>query len=93
VVDVDTDHPQHGSQVGARLLLADGSVLTVARYEATDRSPTRQVRRDRRPHHCGVLPGPSALHRASERRTLAPDEFWPDELVGLEVLTREGEHR
>jgi 16S rRNA processing protein RimM len=90
VVDVDTDHPQHRFQVGARLLLADGSVLTVTRYEATDRSPLVRFAEIGDRTTAESYRGRPLYIEASQRRELGPDEFWPDQLVGFEVLTREG---
>jgi 16S rRNA processing protein RimM len=90
VVDVDTDRPQHRFQVGAQLLLGDRSVLTVARYEATDRSPLVRFAEIGDRTTAESYRGRPLYIESSERRDLEPDEFWPDELVGFEVLTREG---
>jgi 16S rRNA processing protein RimM len=90
VVDVDTDRPQYRFQVGAQLLLADRAVLTVARYEATDRSPLIRFAEIGDRTTAESYRGRPLYIEASERRKLEPEEFWPDELVGFEVLTREG---
>lgn len=90
VIDPATDHPETRFARGARLLLTDGSILTVARFEATDRSPivTFEEVRDRTAAESHR--GTELYIRAADRRALDDDEFWPDELVGMQALTPEG---
>lgn len=90
VIDPATDHPEARFAPGARLLLTDGSILTVARFEATDRSPivTFEEVSDRTAAESHR--GTELYIRAADRRALDGDEFWPDELVGMQAVTPEG---
>lgn len=90
VVDVETDRPRDRFQVGARLLLEDGSTLTVARFEETDRSPLVTFVEIHDRATAISYRGRSLYVEASARRDLDPDEFWPDELVGMDVFARDG---
>lgn len=91
VIDPATDRPEERFARGARLLLSDGSTLTVARYEATERSPIvtfeevsdRTTAESHRGTELYILVG--------DRRALDDDEFWPDELIGMQAVTPEGE--
>lgn len=91
VVDVDTDRPHHRFEVGARLLLSDRSALTVARYEATDRSPLVTFAEIGDRETAESYRGSPLFIEPWQRRELEPDEFWPDELVGFEVLNPDGD--
>lgn len=91
MVDVETDRPRDRFGVGTRLLLEDGFALTVARFEPTDRSPLVTFAEINDRATAESYRGLSLYVEASERRDLDPDEFWPDELVGMEVFARDGE--
>jgi 16S rRNA processing protein RimM len=72
------------------LLLNDGSILTVARFEATERSPIVTFEEVNDRTAAESRRGMELYIRAADRRTLGDDEFWPDELVGMEAVTPEG---
>lgn len=91
VVDLDTDRPAERFGVGAELFLADRSVLTVVRYEPTDRSPLVTFAEIRDRTTAESYRGTSLYIEVSQRRPLEPDEFWPDELVGCEVIGPAGD--
>lgn len=90
VVDLETDDPTGRFAVGAVVRLADGTQLTVRHYRPTDRSPLvtfaevadRQAAEDLRGADLYIAP--------EERRTLAPEEFWPEDLMGAAVVDPDG---
>lgn len=87
MVDLHTDDAENRFAPGATVTLEDGTGLTVSRFDPTDRSPVvtftemtdRSTAESRRGMGLFVAP--------DSRRALAADEFWPDELVGLSVVT------
>lgn len=90
VVDLDTDRPAERFEAGAELLLEDRSVLTVVRYEPTDRSPLVTFAEIEDRTAAESYRGTPLYIEVTRRRPLESDEFWPDELVGCEVLGPEG---
>lgn len=91
VVDLDTDRPADRFAVGAKLLLADRSLLTVVRYEPTDRSPLVTFAEIGDRTTAESYRGTPLYIEVSQRRPLEADEFWPDELVGCEVIDLAGD--
>lgn len=91
VVDPDTDKPEQRFAAGSTLLTADGSELTVERYEQTDRSPIVTFAEIGDREEAEALRGLELFIPAAERRRLDDDEFWPDELVGMAVEAPSGE--
>lgn len=89
VVHPETDNPARFVR-GARLFDADGSVLEVERSQ--DRQGSLLVRfvgvADRTAAE--ALTGTALYIDPVDRRPLEPDEYWPDDLVGLSVHTHDG---
>lgn len=73
------------------MTLADGTVLTVSRFEATDRSPIITFEQVSDRESAQDLRGQELFIPVDERRPLDDDEFWPDELVGMVVEDTSGE--
>lgn len=86
VVELATDRPESRFRPGAVLRTEDGSSLTVERYEATDRSPLLTFEEVRGREAAQELRNVLLYIPADQRRPLEEDEFWPDELVGMEVV-------
>jgi 16S rRNA processing protein RimM len=88
VVHPDTDHPDRfrpgarfrwsGGSLQARAVRESGSLLLVA-FEGIDDRPAAEG-----------LRGQELWILAGERRPLAVDEYWPDQLIGLEVRDQMG---
>ncbi len=91
VVEPVTDEPEKRFAVGSNLLTSEGSTLTVARYEATDRAPIVTFVGVGDRTGADLLRGSELFIRVGERRRLDADEFWPDELVGMVVVSPSGE--
>lgn len=92
VIETHTDDPVHRFAPGAEVSLADGTALTVARYEATDRSPVVTFITVDDRAGAEALAGERLYIEPAARRPLGENEFWPDELVGLEVVDEAGAH-
>ena len=90
VVVLETDDPESRFGRGARVLLADGRNLTVGSFRATERSPLVTFDEVADRESAEELRGEALYIRASERRSLGSDEFWPDDLAGAEVRTPDG---
>lgn len=90
VIDPSTDIPAERFKVGSVVLLDDGTPLTVSRYEATDRSPLITFEEIRERPAAEQLRGRSLFIAGSGRRELEPGEYWPDDLVGMDVSDVEG---
>lgn len=65
--------------------LSDGTTRTVRTVRATDREFLVRFEGVEDRSQAEALQGESLMIEASARRSLGPDEYWPDELVGLEV--------
>ena len=91
VVDTATDDPRGRFAPGSVVLLADGRELVVARFDATDRSPLVTFDGIGTRSEAESVRGESLYIAPDLRRPLEPDEFWPDELVGLDVVDLAGE--
>lgn len=91
VVEPVTDSPEMRFSVGSVLLTNEDMRLTVDRYEATDRAPiiTFEGIVDRA--SAEGLRGTELFIGSAERRALDPDEFWPDELVGMSTVDPSGD--
>lgn len=91
VVEPVTDSPEMRFSVGSVLLTSEDIRLTVDRYEATDRAPiiTFEGIVDRATAES--LRGVELFIAPEERRALDPDEFWPDELVGMSAVNPSGD--
>ncbi|MGH8911894.1 MAG: ribosome maturation factor RimM, partial [Acidimicrobiia bacterium] len=90
VVEPHTDDPASRFAPGRVVFLADGVPLTIRRYEATDRSPVVTFDGIEDRTQAEALRGSELYIPAGQRRPLGEHEFWPDELVGLSVVTVEG---
>jgi len=91
VVEVFTDRPHTRFAPGEVVELSDGTTLTVAAFKTTDRLPlvTFEEAPDR--DAAERLRGQELFIPAEKRRPLEEDEFWPDELVGSEVVGPDGQ--
>ena len=78
---------------GARLLLASGDTLVVQSTQETGSGLIIAFEGVTDRNQAENLRGSLLLIPAEERRPLQPGEFWPDELVGLEVRDQEGQTR
>lgn len=90
VVDPQTDEPANRFAPGGVVFLADGSSLTVRRYEATDRSPVVTFEGIEQRTEAEALRGSELFIPAGDRRPLSEHEFWPDELIGSVVVDIDG---
>lgn len=90
VVELATDRPESRFIPGALLQTEEGSSLTVERYEATDRSPIVTFEEVRGREAAEEFRNVLLYISADQRRRLEEDEFWPDELVGMEVVRSDG---
>lgn len=86
VVELATDRPESRFTQGAVLQTEQGSSLTVERYEATHRSPLLTFEEVKGREAAEELRNVALYIPVAERRPLGEDEFWPDELVGMEVV-------
>jgi 16S rRNA processing protein RimM len=84
VVRSESDDPTRFSK-GAVFWLADGTTRTVRTVRATDREFLVRFEGVDDRSQAEALQGQPLMIEAAARRTLGPDEYWPDELVGLEV--------
>lgn len=91
VVEPFTDDPATRFAPGADLALADGTSLTVAAYQATDRLPLLTFEEITGRDQAERLRGRELLIPIEARRPLSEGEYWPDELVGMDVVTSSGE--
>ncbi len=88
VVDSDTDHPGRfapGAEVDA-----GGATLTVASSQATAKGLLVRFEGVADRNAAEGLRGLRLTIADSERRQLEADEFWPDQLLGLEARTPDG---
>jgi 16S rRNA processing protein RimM len=90
VVDLETDDADTRFAPGAVVRLADGRELTVTRYRLTERSPLVSFAEVTHRSAAESLRGAELLIRPEERRPLGPDEYWPEDLIGLRVVDRDG---
>lgn len=90
VIDPHTDDPATRFAPGSVVTLDDGTSLTIRRYEATQRSPVVTFAEVGERARAESLRGRLLFVAVGDRRQLAEDEFWPDELVGLEVVSVDG---
>lgn len=86
VVEPETDIPSQRFAPGASLWLADGTKMTVRSFEATERSPILRFAEIPDRSAAERLRGQGLYIPEEERRQLAADEHWPDELVGMDVV-------
>ncbi|MEX2279075.1 MAG: ribosome maturation factor RimM [Acidimicrobiia bacterium] len=88
-VHPDTDNPDRFAP-GSGVTSASGRSLTVERSQwRTDSLLVRFVEvQDRTAAE--TLTGEFLFIEASERRDLADDEYWPDDLIGLDVASVDG---
>lgn len=90
VVEVVTDSPESRFRPGSVLYMDNGSSLTVETFEPTAKSPLVKFREVRGRDDAELLRNVHLYIPVEERRDLSEDEFWPDELVGMDVLERGG---
>lgn len=90
VVELATDRPESRFTQGAVLQTEDGSSLTVERYEATHRSPLLTFEEVKGREAAEELRNVVLYIPVEQRRPLEEDEFWPDELMGMEVVHSDG---
>lgn len=90
MVDPQTDDPASRFAPGSEMFLEDGTALVVDRYEATDRSPVVTFEGVDSRERAEALRGRSLYIAAADRRALAEDEFWPDQMIGLVVVDPAG---
>jgi 16S rRNA processing protein RimM len=84
VVRSESDDPTRFSR-GAVFFLADGTTRTVRSVRMADRELLVRFEGVEDRTSAEALQGESLMIEPSARRALGPDEYWPDELVGLEV--------
>lgn len=90
LVEAVTDRPESRFSPGTVLYTDGGSSLTVERFEATAKAPLLTFseisdREAAEPFRNTRLYIPSG-----QRRVLEEEEFWPEDLVGMEVVDPEG---
>lgn len=90
VVEVETDRPADRFAVGSELVLDDGSPLTVAAFQATERLPLVTFAEISDRAGAEALRGAGLHIQPERRRRLEPDEFWPEDLEGCEVVDVSG---
>ncbi|HUO45393.1 MAG TPA: ribosome maturation factor RimM [Acidimicrobiia bacterium] len=76
---------------GARLLLPSGDTLVVRSTQMTGNGRIIAFEGVADRNKAEKLRGSLLMIPAGERRQLRPGEFWPDELVGLEVRDQQGQ--
>lgn len=90
-VELFTDAPEERFASGATLFLDDGSVVTVVRFQRTEKAPLIVLEGVDDRTRAEELRGRSLFIPVAARRSLTEGEFWPDELEGMEVVARSGE--
>lgn len=90
-VELFTDAPEQRFAAGQEVQLDDGSVLTVTHFHLTARAPVVAFAGVTDRTAAEELRGRQLYIPPAARRPLDPDEFWPDELEGMEVVSRSGE--
>lgn len=90
VVEPITDRPDARFRPGSVLRTEAGEPLTVDRFEATGRAPLLTFREVAGRDRAETLRGAHLYIPAGERRGLDEEEYWPDELAGMEVQDRSG---
>lgn len=92
VVEPETDDPDGRFRPGSEFATPDGRVLVVrSRRRSNDLLLVRfEDHGDR--DAAEALRGAVLTIPAADRRRLGEDEYWPDELVGYEVVDEEGRH-
>lgn len=90
VVDSLSDRPRERFAAGEVVQLASGDSLTVSRFEATDRHPLITFAEVTDRKAAERLRGEFLFVSPDRRRTLERDEYWPEDLIGLEVRDRAG---
>ena len=88
----ETDHPLQRFAVGARVTAGGRETLVVSSRMTEDRLIVGLAVATGRPG-AERLRGAILSIPEEDRRELEDDEWWPDQLVGLEVLDHEGERR
>lgn len=91
MVDPASDQPSSRFAPGSSVQLDDGTTLTVSRFEATERSPVVTFSEISDRLQAEGLRGRDLFIDVGERRPLGEEEFWPDELVGMEVVDPAGD--
>lgn len=89
-METATDIPESRFRAGETLQTDDGSLLTVERFEATGRSPLLAFEEVNGRDEADVLRGTYLYIGADRRRELEEGEFWPDDLVGMDVVHADG---
>lgn len=90
IVRSESDDPGRFA-VGSTLLLADGSPLVVVYSKSTERGLLVRFEGVRDRTGSEAMAGRELFVHESERRRLDDDEYWPDQLIGLEVRSGSGE--
>lgn len=90
VVEPFTDDPDGRFAPGSGLILSGGKMVEVATYEPTDRFPLLSLVGFETLEDAEMLRGRELYIVPDARRSLGPDEFWPDQLVGLEAVGVDG---
>lgn len=90
MVELATDRPEERFRPGSIIHTEEGSTLTVEGYEATDRSPLLTFQQVDGRERAEELRNTLLYIPADQRRPLEENEFWPDELVGLDVFHADG---
>lgn len=90
MIDPSTDIPAERFKVGSIVHLDDGTPLTVSRYEATDRSPLITFEEIRERPAAEQLRGRRLFIAGTGRRELGAGEYWPDDLIGMDVTDVDG---
>lgn len=90
IVHPETDNPDR-FRAGSHVYTEDGELLAVERSQ--DRSEPLLVRFEGVVDRNGAdsLVGSVLYVPSDERRSLEPDEYWPDELVGFRIRSESGD--
>lgn len=90
VVEPFTDDPARRFAPSSSLTLSGGDPVEITGYEPTDRFPILTLAGFDTRSEAEALRGRELYVRPEERRALGPDEFWPDQLEGLQVVGTDG---
>jgi 16S rRNA processing protein RimM len=90
VVESLSDRPRLRFAPGQVLRLENGATLTVGNLEASGPLPRLTFVEIGDRHGAEELRGRLLYIDRERLRPLAPDEFWPEDLAGLEVRSRDG---
>lgn len=89
-MEVITDRPEARFSPGSVVHTADGTPLTVRRFDPTARAPLVIFEEVAGRDEAEQLRDTFLYISAEERRPLENGEFWPEDLVGMDVVSADG---